>query len=358
MNTKRVNPLKLIMAFAIALLFSMVLMPMGVNPAVTFIAVMLISLIPTPQGVLNMALTVEIWEKDVVKNLYKNNQFAKFAFNADDYVLKGKVVHIPVAGSPRAVKKNLNVFPQTAIKRADSDITYAIDTFYLLPRQIEDIEKYELSYDKRQSVVGEDEEFLIQCGMDSLLYRWAPAVAKTILTDGAPTPATLSGAAGTRNSFTKQAFKDVFLQFNAANIADNDRMALLTAYHYSQFFESLSEAEKTDIGRVADLSKGIVGEYMGFKIMRRSEVLRYRGADGAFAVVDELDEAYAADPDDRAASLFWQKDAVERAFGSVKMFDNPGRAEYYGDVFSMTLRLGGRIRRVNGVYAVVEALVA
>jgi hypothetical protein len=48
---------------------------------------------------------------------------------------------------------------------------------------------------------------------------------------------------------------------------------------------------------------------------------------------------------------------VERAFGEVKMFDNPGRAEYYGDVFSMILRLGGRIRRVNGVYAVVEAIV-
>jgi hypothetical protein len=304
-----------------------------------------------------MAITVEIWEKDVVKNLYKNNMFAKFAFSGDDYVLKGKVVHIPVAGAPRAVKKNLDTFPQTAIKRTDNDITYAIDTFYLLPRQIEEIEKYELSYDKRQSVVGEDESFLIQCGMDSLLYRWAPAVAKTILTDGVPVAATLSGAAGQRASFTKQAFKDIFLQFNAANIPDTDRVVLLTAHHYSQFFDSLSEAEKTDVGRVADIAKGYVGEYMGFKIMRRSEVLRYRGADGAYAVVDELDEAYAADADDRAASIFWQKDCVERAFGEVKMFDNPGRAEYYGDVFSMILRLGGRIRRVNGVYAVVEAIV-
>lgn len=309
-------------------------------------------------GVSLAAITVEVWKDDIIKNLYKNNMFAMFAFNADPFVLKGKVVHIPVAGAPRQVKKNLDTFPATAIKRTDTDVTYAIDTFYLLPRQIEEIEKYELSYDKRQSVVGEDEAYLIQCAMDSLLYRWAPAVAKTILTDGPIAAATLSGATGSRNAFTKQAFKDIFLHFNAANIPDNDRVALLTAYHYSQFFESLSEAEKTDMGRVADLAKGVVGEYMGFKIMRRSEVLRYRGADNAIAVVDELDEAYAADADDRAASLFWQKECVERALGEVKVFEDNGNPLYYGDLFSAQLRLGGRQRRSTGVYAVVEALVA
>ena len=304
-----------------------------------------------------MAIQVELWESDIVKNLYKNNQFALFAYSADQFVLKGKVVHIPVAGAPRQVKKNLDTFPQTAMKRTDNDITYAIDTFYLLPRHIEEIEKYESSYEKRQSVVGEDEAYLIQCAMDNLLYKWAPTAANTLLTDGAPVNATLAGATGLRASFTKQAFHDIFLKFNAANIPDEDRVALLTAHHYSQFFNSLSDPEKTDVGRVADLAKGIVGEYMGFKIMRRSEVLRYRGADEAYAVVDELDDAYEANAADRAASLFWQKNCVERAKGSVKMFDNPGRAEYFGDIFSMILRLGGRQRRAAGVYAVVEAIV-
>lgn len=329
----------------------------GWDFGLSLIGVMLISLIPAPRGVLNMAIQVEIWEKDVVDNLYKNNQFAQYAWPADEFVLKGTVVHIPVSGSPGQVKKNLQVFPQTAMKRADNDIVYAIDTFYLLPRHIEEIEKYELSYDKRQSVVGEDEAFLIQCAMDNLLYKWAPAAANTLLTDGAPVDATLAGAQGSRASFTKQAFEDIFLKWNHANIPDTDRVALLTAHHYSQFLKSLSEAEKTDVGRVADLSKGVVGEYLGIKIMRRSEVLRYRGADGAYSVVDELDENYAPDEDDRSASLFWQKYSVERAFGEVKMFDNPGRAEYYGDIFSMILRLGGRQRRAAGVWAVVEAIV-
>lgn len=322
-----------------------------------FAGLLAISLLPMPKGVLKMALQVELWESDIVKNLYKNNAFALFAYSADQFVLKGKVVHIPVAGAPRQVKKNLTVFPQTALKRTDNDITYAIDTFYLLPRHIEEIEKYELSYEKRQSVVGEDEAYLIQVAMDNLLYKWAPVAANTILTDGAPVDATLAGATGLRASFTKKAFHNIFLKFNAANIPDEDRVCLLTAHHYSQFFDSLSEAEQTNMGRVADLAKGVVGEYMGFKIMRRSEVLRFRGADEAYAVVDELDDAYAADANDRAASMFWQKNCVERAKGSVKMFENSQDALYYGDVFSMILRLGGRQRRAAGVYAVVEAIV-
>ena len=49
---------------------------------------------------------------------------------------------------------------------------------------------------------------------------------------------------------------------------------------------------------------------------------------------------------------------MERAKGNVDIFDNQNRAEYYGDIFSMELRLGGRQRRGAGVYAVVEDLVA
>jgi hypothetical protein len=74
--------------------------------------------------------------------------------------------------------------------------------------------------------------------------------------------------------------------------------------------------------------------------------------------VDEQDPAYAADPSDRAASLFYSDNSVERAKGEVSVFDNPGQALYYGDVFSAYIRLGGRTRRANGVYAVVEDIAA
>lgn len=305
-----------------------------------------------------MALQKEIWKDDIVQGLFKDNQFATRAVNADSFVLAGKVVHIPVAGTAAVVKKNLTSFPQTAVNRADSEITYNLDTMYSLPRQIQDIEKYELSYDKRQSVVGEDRKQLTQECMNSLLYRWAPAAAKVIETTGAGSSADLidGTATGERKLFTKTEFKAIAKSFANADLVGR-KTALLTANHYYQFFESLSEAERTDIGRVADVKTGVVGQYMGFEIIMRSTVLRYRKVATVWTVVDQQADDFAATADDSAASLFWVDTCVERAVGETVVFDDNGNPLYYGDVFSAYQRLGGRIRRASGVYAIVEAIV-
>jgi hypothetical protein len=330
----------------------------GFSPVATFSVLFLFSF-AAPKGVFTMAVTREIWTKDILDNLYKDSAFALRAFNADIYVLLGKVVHIATAGTPSQVVKNLNVFPATATKRADGEVTYAIDTFYSMPRQIEKIEQYELEYDKRQSVLGEDQANLIQTAMDSLLYRWSPAsgAANCIETEGAAVPASLAGATGTRLAFTKASISKVKLQMDKKNIPGTGRIALLTADHYNQFFDSLSDAEKTNFGKVADLATGKVGQYLGFDIYMRSSVSRYRGANlAACALVDEQDAAFVAGTGDRAASLLYHEMSVERAKGSVELFSGEDRPEYYGSVYSMILRLGGRIRRTAGVWAVIESL--
>lgn len=340
------------------LMSAMIVMITGWNIVPVFGGLVAASFLPMPTGVTFMAITREIWTKDIVDNLYKNNDFVKRAFNADIYVLLGKVVHIPVAGAASAVNKNVTSFPVTAVKRTDTDITYAIDTFYSTPRHIEQIEKYELAYDKRQSVLGEDQSALKQTAIDSLLYNWLPLVANTVLTEGADGTPTVSGATGTRKAFTKASFAAVKLKMDVDNILDEGRIAVLTAHHFNQFLASLGDAERTDVGRVADLKTGKVGQYLGFDIYMRSTVGRYRGADGAYVKVDEYDAGFAASTKtaDRGASLFYQEKCVERALGEVDIFDNQRQAEYYGDIYSMILRMGGRIRRTAGVYAVVEAI--
>lgn len=319
---------------------------------------LIISIVQHQGSIALMAVTVEVWEQDIVDNLFKGNDFAKRAYNADQYVLSGKVVHIPRAGTPATVTKNLDTFPATAVKRTDDDITYAIDTFYTTPHFVEKIEQYELSYDKRQSVLGEDQNALIEVAMDGLIYNWAPLVANTVMTEGNVTAATLSGATGDRLEFTKVSLEKIKLSMDQAKIPSQGRVALLTAAHYNQFFNSLSEGEKTNFGKVADLSKGLVGSYLGFDIIMRATVLRYRGADGAYVKVDEYAAGYAASDktEDRAGSLVYHDKSVERAFGAVEMFDSTRNPLYYGDVYSFNLRMGGRKRRDAGVWAVVEAL--
>lgn len=340
-----------IMALLISNIFGLPFLPIAGG-------LLLLSFLPKQKGVAFMALEVEIWKNDIIENLYKNNQFAQMAVNADQFVVAGKIVHIPVAGAASAVNKNVTSFPVTAVKRSDTEILYSLDSFYSTPRHIEQIEKYQLSYDKRSSVMGEDRSNLIQTAMDSLLFRWSPAAANVIVTLGTAGDASIAGATGTRKKFTKAAFMDVKKRFDRNNIANDGRVALLTADHYNDFLDSLSDNERTEVGRVANLATGVVGQYLGFTIMMRSQVVRYREVADVWTPIDEGAADYAASTKtgDSAASLFWQQFQVERALGEVDVFDNPRQAEYYGDIYSMLLRLGGRIRRASGVYAVVEDL--
>lgn len=312
------------------------------------------TVVHTDKDMALMAVTREIWESDLVGNLFKNNEFAKRAFNADAYVLAGKVVHIPVAGAPSAINKNITNFPVAAVKRTDADVTYQIDTYYSVPRHVESIEQYELAYDKRQSVLGEDQSAIIEAAMNGLLYRWAGA--NTILTTGAATAATISGATGNRKLFTKTVFGTVKLAFDRISIPGAGRVALLTADHHQQLLDSFSDVEKTNFNNLADFKNGIVGRYLGFDIMMRSTCQRYRKTGGFWVPVDDQDAGFGASDQtgDSAASLFYHESAVERALGTVEMFDGKNRPEYYGDIYSFLLRMGGRIRRASGIYSVVE----
>lgn len=311
-----------------------------------------------------MALQKEVWKQDIIANLFKNNQFAQRCVNADNYVLGGKVVHLPVAGKATKSKKNLITFPQVATNRADTELTYVLDKYYQLPKTIENLEQAELSYDKRQSVAGEMESQLIEDSMEGLLLAWNPTQVagsnSVLLTAGDDTSAdTISGAAGvSRKTFTKQAFKDAAKYFSIAKLGNAPKVALLNSIHYYEFLESLSEGEKTAVGKVADMSTGIVGSYMGFDIYMRSSVGIYRQVNGLLVPQDFNADDYVAGDTDANGSLFYADQAVERALGEINMFDDTANPLYYGDILSMDLRAGGRIRRPEGVISVVDKVTA
>lgn len=320
-----------------------------------------------PKNVAFMAVTKEIWENDIIGNLFKDNQFAMRAISGDQYVINGKVVHIPVAGAPTRSKRNVTSFPLSAVKRADSEVIYGLDNYYQDPKHVEKVEQYELSYDKRQSVMGEQQSQLIQDAMDGLLYNWAWATpnaigttpANVVLTTGAGTATDiLASATGQRKIFTKDVLANIKKKMDNANIPSIGRVALLTANHHQQLIDGFSDTALTNFYRSADLQKGIIGTYLGFTIMMRSNVQRWRKISTVWTPIDELDEAFAASAGDSAASLVWQESCVERARGDVNVFDNADRAEYYGSIFSMNMRLGGRQRRKEGVYAVIEDIVS
>lgn len=350
--------LKIIFSIITALLFnsvvSVVLAPaVGLPVGGIFVALTGLSLIPMPQGVLSMAIQKEIWINDIVANLFKANPHLAYAVNADQFVLQGKVVHIPNAGTKPGVQKNRTELPANVVRRDDIDITFPLDEFTSDPMLIPNADKYELSYDKRMSVIGEQASALAEIIGDWFFRYWAAVGAANIeRTTGEATAAHYG--TGNRKLITLADVKRMQKLFNKYNIPQEGRYAALDADMMDQFTENLNVSQYRDFSAAYDAKNGVLGKLYSFTFLDpRSTVLRYSNA--ATPVVK--DPGAAAADTDNAAGLFWHKDSVIRALGNNELFEDIGNPTYYGDIYSALVRAGGRVRRNDskGVIALVQA---
>lgn len=271
---------------------------------------------------------------------------------ADDHVFEGRHVHIPQAGAASGVVRNRTSFPAAVDERTDTVISYEIDEFSLDPRRIRDIDKKQLSYSKRESVMGENIQKMVNTAGNWLLRKWAPESSNFIVrTTGAARLATSSGATGNRKKFRKEDLLIVKTKMDMDDVPDDGRIALLPSIFISDLFED--EKLLARYQNEADLKTGKVLELYGFTIMQRSTVGVYTEA--GTPVVKDPGAATAVT--DNTGALIWHPYMVERAYGGTVIFDNPGQATHYGDLLSGLVNLGGRKVRedMKGVYSVVEA---
>lgn len=303
-----------------------------------------------------MGVQSEIWVDYIIESLFKENPFLDKCFNESDNVLAGAVVHIPQAGAASAVVKNRSTFPATAVRRTDTDITYPLDVYSSDPRHITDAESKEVSYDKMNSALGEDVNALSESFAEDLLYKWAPTVTGQILrTTGTADALALSpSATGTRNALVKEDLKRAQALMNKQNISKAERYALIPSDMYQQLTSDATLMARDGInGNELSLKDGVILRLYGFEIMERSDTTIYTNATPP---VPKAPGATAAVSDNQAV-ICWQKNAVSKALGSTKFFENTSDALYYGDVFSMEVKMGGRKRRSDGkgVIAIVQA---
>lgn len=314
-----------------------------------------------------MAIKKEIWARYIVSNLFKNAEFMNFARNEDEYVLNGALVHIPQAGAKPNVQKNRGTLPATIIKRTDTDIVYLLNEFTSDPTLISDAEKYEESPEKLSSVLDEHVQTLREnCG-DELLHDWLAAfatsgagspasdiAAATVLrTSGVNTGAYLPSSTGTRKKFVKDDLRFAQTLMNKQNIVREDRYALFSSELLGQLMDDV-DLIKRDVSAELDLKNGVIAKLYGFNVLERSSTAVYNNA--GTPAVKAVGAAGAATDND--SIVCWQKNSVARAMGTAKVFEELGKPEYYGDVYSALLRLGGRKTRksAEGVVAIVQAV--
>lgn len=311
------------------------------------------SLLPKPTGVAMMALDVEIWKPWILDTLFKDNQFLNFARNADEHVLQGTVVHIPNSGSASAVSRNRSSLPASVTQRTDVDVTYSLDEFTSDPRLITNAERI-LSYDKMSSAMGQDMGAINQLVGDWMVYHWAPsAAAQIVRTTGGNVAGHLPSATGNRKYFVNADLRAAKKVLDKQNIPAGDRYALISAEMMDQLMINMSDTTYRDFSRYADGASGVIGMLHGFKLYMRADTVIYTNATPP---VKKLPTATAAATDNDAV-ICWHKDYLERAIGTTNIFEDLNNPTYYGDIYSLLLRAGGRAVDNNsiGVVAIVQA---
>lgn len=296
-----------------------------------------------------MALTKEIWLDSIVGNLFADNSFAIRSTDHSGFV-NNKTVHVPNAGSAPGVTKGRSTFPATVITRTDNDLTYDIAEFTTDPFRVPNAEKVELSYDKRESIIGASRSAIIEKVHTDLIESWVPDGFSKVQTTGDAKAAHLDSATGNRKSMTANDVLAAKILMDRANIPMNDRCILLDCDMYNQLLGSLSEKEAQAFLDSANAQAGVVGKLYGFDFYMRSTVLRVVANGSTLATSNAATDC--------AAGLAWQKDCVSRAIGEADLFERPKDPLYYGDVFSMLVRAGGHYVRYDKKGVVVIAQVS
>lgn len=303
-----------------------------------------------------MAVQKQIWQNTIIEEFWPDDSFASKATNDSEYVNQGKTVHIPNAGAPSGVKKNRSTLPAEVKVRTDVDVTYDLDEFTTDPVRIPHADTVELSYSKRNSVISQDKNKLRNDAHQSILEKWVPDAKYRITTTGASRDAYITTATGQRKALTTKDVLALQTKFDLQDVPAADRYLLLDAVMYNDLLGDMIESQKIGFFAQADAKKGIVGELYGFKVMKRSTVLRFTSA-GALV---KTSESATLNATDLAAGLAFHKDAVSVAMGEVVMFDSVNNPTYYGDIYSFLVRTGGAKRRTDGkgIMAIVEGTVA
>ena len=311
-----------------------------------------------------MALIKEIWVSDVQEALNRNADFLPYSVDHSAYIAFG-TVHVPQSGSNPTVVKNPATFPLPISERTDSDRTYSLNQYALEPTLITNLDELQISYDKRQSVLGQQISTLTQRIGDEVAINWsATGAANCVFTTGSASGTALApGATGTRKDVTLADIASLANKLDKDNVPRQGRKLLMCSDMFWQLF-AISDVIRASYNGFQSqpnvLQTGTVAMIYGFEIMMRPVVSVY--ANSSYSP-----KAYGAATatTDNLACIAFHSSTVARALGSMTpLYDagsnGNGKPEYLGSIFNMEVMLGAAILRADmkGVAALVQTWVS
>lgn len=311
-----------------------------------------------------MALIKEIWVSDVQEALNRNADFLPYSVDHSAYIAFG-TVHVPQSGSNPTVVKNPATFPLAISERTDTDRTYSLNQFALEPTLISNLDELQISYDKRQSVLGQQITTLTQRIGDEVAISWsAIGAANIVSTTGSAVATSLApGATGTRKAVTLADIASLANKLDKDNVPRQNRKLLMSTDMFWELFQ-ISDVIRASYNGFQNqpnvLQNGIVAMLYGFEIMMRPVVSVY-----ANTVTTPKAFGAATATTDNLACIAFHSTTVARALGSMTpLYDSGsngnGKPEYLGSIFNMEVMLGSAILRADmkGVAALVQTWVS
>jgi hypothetical protein len=220
----------------------------------------------------------------------------------------------------------------------------------------------QISYDKRQSVLGQQITTLTQRIGDEVAISWtATGAANIVSTSGAAVGTALApGATGTRKAVTLADIQALAQKLDKDNVPRSGRKLLMSTDMFWQLcsidnvIRGSYNAFQTSQPNV--LQTGIVMQLFGFDIMIRPVV-------SVFATGATAPKAFGAATaaTDMLACIAFHSTTVRRALGAMNpLYDagsnGNGKPEYLGSIFNMEVMLGSAIGRddMKGVASLVQ----
>lgn len=299
------------------------------------------------KGVLSMALQTEVWVADIQENLFYQNEFLNLAVDHSAYI-SNKTVHVPQAGGNPTVVKNRTDLEATLSQRTDTELTYDLDNYTTDPVVVKDVEDLQVSYAKRQSVMGQHIATLGDVIASETLQKWAVTGSTThvLRTTGADTAMLPnSTATGTRKLLTHLDIARAAAIMDIDKVPRQGRFAVIPTAMLTGLFSDTELLKLRALVSEDMVKMGVIAELHGFKIISRGAVVRYTNA-GANNIRTQV----AADAaTDCAGAIFFSRFMVCQALGDIFVYINEKVAKSYGDVMSAEVNHAANFLRPNNV---------
>ncbi|MDX1903795.1 MAG: phage capsid protein [Thermonemataceae bacterium] len=309
----------------------------------------------------------DLWLAYASANIFPDNSFLNHCADATDFVVGGKIVVKPQAGTLGTTTKNPS-FPLSITVRSADDITYPLDFYGIPPIAVRNPSQFEEKPETMALVMDEQIASATEAMSNNILFDWvaafpanaglipgvAVAAATVIRTSGSATAAHLADATGTRLLLLKKDLLKAAAVLNKQGVSKQDRYALLSSDMLAQLMSD-EDVLKYERDNEIDPKTGIVTRIAGFNILERASTLTYNNA--ATPAAKAVGAATAATDND--AVICWQKNAVDLAKGEIDIIEENNRSEYPGcTIISGIVYAAGRKRRsdAKGIVAIVQGV--